>query len=345
MKRFRIIIIWSITALLIQSGVFFTVDKYYEKTLLNTKVKEVIVVKPKVVVKSISIKIPTTAKEIKASFDGKYLSYYDSSKLTIINTITGTTNVMESETKYELIYSKWLPDVNSMILCERNLNSKKTIDIFTYNANNNSKQASTDSDNNDITFTLTNSKDTISDIEMSTTMGIFYIKVVKSSLKNEIFNNDVNGNIVSIFTNKNIGNINAFRLKPNLIYEDASTNLIKVTKTSWSAGKMKACLINTDNEDNIYLGTLLNGKIEKIMYGSTDKAIDEWMSLSLQVPADKKDIIVTKNGQIYLDSSVEGYVTNQVSKKKTTYKGTILLITDKKIITDENGNINTIDLT
>ena len=91
-----------------------------------------------------------------------------------------------------------------MVLCERDLDKKTTINIFTYNADNDNKQAPTDTNNHDIKFTITNSKDTIGDIEMSTTMGIMYIKSMKNSWKSDIFNNDVNGRTQTIFNNKYI---------------------------------------------------------------------------------------------------------------------------------------------
>lgn len=344
MKTFKRIVVWSLTAILLQSGAFFIADKYYEKTLLNTKVKEEVVGKQKEVDQNLSIKIPSTAKKTEASFDGKYLSYYDDSKLTVVNSFTGKSTVVAAEANSEQVYSKWLPDINSMVLCERDLGKKTTINIFTYNADNDNKQAPTDTNNHDIKFTITNSKDTIGDIEMSTTMGIMYIKTMKNNWRSDIFNNDVNGKTVSIFTSKNIGNTNVFQHKPNLIYEDTSNNLIKVTNTSWSIGKLKACLFNTDTEDNIYIGALSNGKVQKIMYGSMDQSIDKWKSLSLQTPVDKKNIIVTKNGAIYLHNSLEGYVTNEISMKKTSYTGNLLRITDAKIISIENGIIKKTDL-
>ena len=344
MKTIKRIVIWSVIALLLQSGTFFLADRYYQKTLLNTKVTEEIVGNQTELDQNLTINIPTTAKQIQASFDGKYLSYYDNSKLVVINSFTGKSNVVSAEKNSEQVYSKWLPDINSMVLCERDLNKKTTINIFTYNADNDNKQAPTDTNNHDIKFTINNSKDTIGDIEMSTTMGIMYIKAMKNSWRSDIFNNDVNGKTATIFTGKNIGNMNVFQHKPNLIYEDTLTNLIKVTNTNWSIGKIKACLFNTDNEDNIYIGTLQNGKVQKIMYGSTDKSVDKWTSLSLDAPVDRKSVIVTKNGAIYLDNNLEGSVTNQVSKKKIYYAGNLLRITDKKIISVENGTIKKIDL-
>jgi len=345
MKILKRTLIWSITALLLQSGIFFVIDKYYKNTLLNTKVKEEVVDKTTKPTPEISINIPSTAKEVQASFDGKYLSYYDNSNLMVVNSSTGKSNIVNVEKNSQQIYCKWFPDTNSIVLCERDLISKTTINIFTYNADNDLKQAPTDTTNHDIKFTVANSNATIGDIEMSSVMQIFYIKTMENSLKSNIFNNNVNGRTVPILTNKNIGNINAFQRKPNVVYEDTNTNLIKITNTTWSSGKIKACLLNTDKEDNIYVGTVENGKVKNIIYGSTDKTIDKWTSLVLESPVDKKNVIVTKEGGIYLNNILEGSITDQVSKKKIYYTGDLLKITDKKVISVDNGTIKRIDLT
>lgn len=344
MKNLKRIVTWSILALVLQSCVFFVANAYYKKTLLNTKVKEVKVEKTKEVEKDIPINIPTTSKEIEVSFDGKYVAYYNDSILNVISTYTGEIKTVNAEKDSQQIYYKWLPDVNSMILCERSLVNKTTVSIFNYNADNDKKQISTDSNNNDTKFRLYSSKNTIGDIEMSPMMQTFYIKVMKNSLQSDILNNDVNGNILSVFTNKNIGNINTFNLNSNLIYEDTLNNVVKVSNIGWSSGKIKACLFNTDNEDNIYIGVLKNNKVEKIMYGTTEKVLSKWTSIPLNVPVDKKNIIVTKSGVIYINNILGGNVTNQVTKNKIDYSGKLLLINDKKIISLDNWALKKINL-
>ncbi|MBU3155625.1 hypothetical protein [Clostridium estertheticum] len=344
MKIFKRIVGWSILALVLQSCIFFISDKYYQKTLLNTKVNEEIVKNHKEVDLHLSIKIPTTASKIQSSFDGKYISYYDNSKLTVINSYTGKSDIVGDIDNSQIIYSKWQPDVDSMSICEKKTNMKITINTFTYNADTNKLQTPTDSSNKDITFTLSNSKDIISDIQMSPKMKIYYIKVTRNNWTSDVFNNDVNDETIRIFNSKHIGKIRTFDHKPNLIYEDTSTNLIKVSNIAWSLGNIQACLFNTDNKDNIYIGALKNGKVYKILYGSTDESVKKWTSIVLNSPVDKKLISVTKSGAIFIDSNSEGYVTNQVSKKKTSYAGTIIEITDNKIISIDNGIIKKVNL-
>ena len=80
------------------------------------------------------------------------------------------------------------------------------------------------------------------------------------------------------------------------------------------------------------------------MYGSTNESVKKWTSIVLNSPVDKKHISVTKSGAIFINNNLEGYVTNQVSKKKTSYAGTIIEITDNKIISIDNGIIKKVNL-
>ncbi len=343
MKIIKRIVLWSAISLAIQSCIFFAIDKYYEKSLLNTKVKEVRVDKATKPNKNLIITIPKDSKKIESSYDGKYLSYYHQNNLTVINTYDGTRHTINSEQNSDLIYNKWLPDVNSMFLCERDLSKIRSINVFTYDAENNNKQAPTDSNNHNIALILNGTKDNIDDVEMSTTMGIIYIKALKSNVKSDIFNISVNGNTSTIFNSRSIGKTAVFMHKPNLIYEDTTSNIIKITNSKWSLSN-KACLINTDSEDKLYLGILNGSKVIKVLYGNIEKPISTWASLSLPDPLDKNDIIVTKPGNIYIKNTSDGNITDKKSNKKITYKGTLLSLTDKEILSIDNNKLVRKDL-
>jgi hypothetical protein len=339
MKIIKRIAIWSATALVIQSLMIFMIDKYYEKTLMNTKVTEVRVYKDKKPQNKPIISIPLDAKKIEASFDGQYISYYEHNELNEINTYDGTKHIVNAEKNCQIVYSKWLPDINSMILCEKDLSQKRNINFFSYVADNNNKVAPTDTNNHTLKFTLNSSSDNIINIALSSTMGIMYIKVLKSDGKNDIFYNDVNGKTSSLFSMKNIGNISPFKLKPNLIYEDLNNNTVRITASNWRINNKQTCLFNTDNADNLYIGVLENEKVKKVLYGSIDKSIDKWTSLTFVEPENKNDVLVTKNGKVYVKNNMEGYIIDKATDKKVNYKGTLLKITDKTVISVFNGKL------
>lgn len=344
MKIIKNLVIWSIIAIVFQSVVFFAADRYYETSLLNTKTTEVKIEDTSAFVRNVTINIPSSATKIASSFDGQYLSYYENDKLNVVNTYDGTKQIVSPEKNNEQIYSKWQPDINLMILCEKSLDNPKDISIYTYNADNNSKETPTDSSNADIKLTLNSSNDKISDIEFSTAMNTFYIKTLKANETNDIFFNDVNGNMKSLITSKNIGTIRTFKNKPGLLYEDLSNDVIKFTNENKSIAKENYCILYTDDNENVYMGVLTNGLIDKILYGTTEKSISQWQSINLQSPVNKDSVLITNEGKIYIKYTDSGYILDEQSNKKTSYKGTFLSITDKELLSLENGKLQRVKL-
>ena len=344
MKMLKKFATWSVVALLLQSTLLFMVDKYYEKTLMNTKVTEVRVYKDSKPQKNVSISIPSDAKKLEASFDGKYISYYEDNKLNTINTYDGSKHTINVEKKSELVYSKWLPATNNMILCEQNLNSRRNITFFTYDAENSNKVTPTDTNNHNLILTLNSSTDKISNVVLPSSIGIMYIKALKSNGKNDIFYNDANGKSSLLLSAKNIGNVGAFENKSNLIYDDITNNTVRITNSTWRLNNKQTCLLNTDDSDNLYIGVLENGRVRKILYGSIDDTIDKLTSLTFTETENKINISITRNKKIYVNNSIKGYVIDKATDKKISYKGNLLKVTDKAIISVLNGKLLEVNL-
>ena len=343
MKKIRNVIIWSITSLLIQSVVFFGLDKYYESSLLNTKVTEEIVPNKIIPIKAVTINIPTNATKIEASYNGKYISYYDNDKLTVVNTLDGTSKEVSPEADSTQVFTKWFPDSDTMIIFEKTTVKSSTINLFRYNADNNSKFIPTDTNNKEIKPKLSGGNDNISDIALCPSMNNYYIKVKKSTTRFDILNIDVNGNVSTTLSSRNIGKIDMVNNLPNLIYEDLSTGSIKVNKKNFIYSK-KSCILGTADDDNLYLGVLQNEKVTKIVYGKVSEVLDQWKTIALDSPVDKKEITLTTDGKLYVNTPLEGTLTEKTTGKKTAYKGTLLAITTKEVLSLDNGKLERANL-
>jgi hypothetical protein len=343
MKKIRNIIIWSITSFLIQSAVFFGLDMYYQSTLLNTKVTEVRVPSQNTPKKNITINIPGDAVDVKVSYDGKYISYNENNKWEVVNCFDGTKHEVSPDTNSKIVFTKWFPDSDTMAICENATGKTSVVNIFRYNADNDNKFIPTDSNNHEIKPKIAVSNYKIADIAISSTMGIWYIKVQKSTTKSDILNIDVNGNVLTSLYSKNIGNIDMVKNLPNLIYEDVATGTVKITKKTFNESK-KYCLLGTDDDENLYLGLLQNEKISKIIYGAVNKSMTQWTSLTLDTPIEKKEIIITDNGKILTNNSFEGTLTENSTGKKTAYNGTLLKVTNTEVLSLSNGKLERINL-
>jgi len=338
MKIIKNIIIWSIIAVILQSAVFFTADKYYKNSLMNTKTTEVKIEDKSTNTKNIDINIPSSATKVESSFDGEYLSYYENNILNVINTSNGEKETVPAEKNNRQIYSKWLPDINIIILCEKSIENPTEVSIYTYNAENNSKKSPTDSANVNIKFHLSSSKDKISDIEFSTAMNTFYIKTLKTNGNSDIFFNDVNGNMNHLITSTEIGTIKAFKNIPGLIYENLSDNVITFTNNKKSIDNENYCILSTDDNENIYIGILKDSTVTKILYGSREADISKWYSIDIETPVNKDNIIMNKEN-LYIKYPENSYILNKQNNKKTIYKGNFLAITSSEVLSLENGKL------
>lgn len=337
MSKIKRILLWSIIAILVQTGVFFVTDKYYEKTVLNTNVTEVRVDKNNKTLKNITVNVPSDAKQTEISYDGKYISYYQQNKLNIINTYDGTKHVVGAEKGFTQVYSRWFPDMNSMVICEKDLYQGRNINIYRYNADNDSKFTPTNYKGKDIKLKLNNSSDRISDIAISSAMNIWYIRVTKANGRADIFNIDVNGNVISLLNSRMIGKIGVFNRMTNLIYESRKDNNVYVKNNSWDSLSKDVYLLKVDDSDNLYIGKIKNNKAVKIQFGSIKKNINQWQSIDFNDPVPINHIIITNGGKVYMADSTKGIITDELSSKTTKYEGSIIGIIDKTLYAVNNG--------
>ncbi|SUY63487.1 exported protein [Clostridium sporogenes] len=89
MKLAKRLIIWSIIPLTFELAGLFYVDKYYLATKGQCEIEKVEEKQEKVVDENMQIPIPNEAKDIKLSYDGKYVSYKENNNINIINTTNG----------------------------------------------------------------------------------------------------------------------------------------------------------------------------------------------------------------------------------------------------------------
>ena len=167
-------------------------------------------------------------------------------------------------------------------------------------------------------------------------------------------------------SNDMIGYISMLHNDTNLIYEDAENEEIKnLTKTTvktpvkTSTNKKakgkdtekftekevtknlniefednnRKLLLATDDEDRIYVGLTENGKVSSVIFGDLKTSTDKWKALKLSEMVDRKDIVITKEGNIYIKNDANGVVKNIISNLETNYKGNFVEIHGQYIYT------------
>ncbi len=346
MNLFKKLLIWSVIAVFIESIMFFSLDRIYAKSLSGYKeVKSV----QKTSKKTYNdVKVPENAENIEVSYDGKYISYYEDKVLKVVNSEDGKSQSIDTSSNVSICYFKWIPDSNLILICEKD--NKNRINFYKYNPSKDSKIQITDHDMKPLIIQANSKNDKVENIVTSTDSHVMYTKVLHSNGKSDIYRGNVMNQTEKIKTSNNeIGNISMLNLASDLIYEDKEEDEIKnvvqnVTKNKKGEEKKstkiysiefddnnKKVLLGTDAEDKIYIGMLEKGKVSKILFGDLKTPIDNWKSLKLPEITDKKDIIITKEGDIYINDQSKGYVKNLVSNTETKYNGTFIGIQNKNI--------------
>lgn len=328
--------IWILISLVIQFSILFYLDKFYLKPEKNFQAHKVVQQKP--IKKKIEIMMSEGVKNISASFDGKYISYFENDNIKVVNTEDGNIKAISADSGNKISMYKWLPDRHRMFIAERPAKGTEGDLVLDY------YDISKDVKNRIENVTYRGSQSYIQDIEIAPMTNVIYLKVYRHETRSDIFSSNAMNDIKKLKTAaENIGNMRTLTHKDRLIYEDRIRNKVYVSVENSQIkinGADKLRLLGIDNQDNAYLGDTTNNKVNKIFYGSVEKNNSEqWTQINLADFYDINDIFVAGNGNVYLNDNVKGYVINLNSNNITKYTGTFILMSDVGVFSKDSGKL------
>ncbi|MBK5242398.1 hypothetical protein [Clostridium sp.] len=330
MKWMKRISIWIIVSLSIQGLVLFYLNQYFstvDSKVISKKVEDDKSDK----VKNIDITVPENAENILVSYDAKYLAYYENEKLRIANCKDGSIKNIEVEEGNKISFYEWLPDRNRMLFVEKKSNDESgDLGLYSYDISKGEKVKIKDLKWDDTTSE-------VEDIQVSILTGVTYVKGSNREGVSSIYRFDRMGTMTKVNTiPKFVSNIELIRREDKLVYEGLVYNSIYVTGREEAITIKdvdKLMLIGTDDNDNVYLGELKDNITSKIYYGQISDDTDEWKDIDLQDPSEKKDLFVSSVGKVYQNDSLRGVVKEIKSGILTSYKGKLLQLYTKGIVT------------
>jgi len=337
MKWLKRISIWIVVSLTLQCLGLFYIDHYFLATDSKVVTKKVVEDKS-VQEKNIDINIPTNAKYISVSYDAKYLSYYEDEQLKIVNCKDGKIENIEAEDGTKICFAEWLPDRNRMLLVEKKSddNSSNLI-LYSYDVKKGEKLKS-----KELAWGGTNAL--VEDIQLSTLTGVTYVKVSNDGAGSSIYRIDRNADMSKINTiPKFVSNIALVRHEDKLVYEGTVYNKIYVTNSQESIkidGVDKLTLIGTDSEDNVYVGQLKDNLVSKVYYGKTSQDSNQWKVINLQTPASKENLFISSDNKVYQNDELKGVLKDINSGSQTSYKGKLLQLYTKGVVSLVNNKIS-----
>lgn len=329
MKHLKKIIVWAMLSLFIQLSGLFYLDKFYFINETSFKEKKVDVAAKKKASKA-DIKIPEKAINITTSYDGKYLAYFVGETLKVLNTDNGEEKNVQLEDAAKVSYYKWLPDVNSIIIAEKYTSNKGDYLMLTnYDVAKNKKKDIKDERNGESGHIyLPDKKSEVEDIELSTLTNIIYVKIGHNGGKNALYSINVMGQMEKKRINSYVtGNFVIFPHEDKLAYDDLTYHKVYVTGVQGAInikGVTRPTTIAVDSDDRLYIGQTEGEKIKKIFFGTIKESTDNWKSIDLKVPAERKDIYVSEDGKVYANDNLRGVVTDLGTGMETSYKGEFL---------------------
>lgn len=339
-KDIKKFLFWSLCALVIQNLLFIYIDKKYLGSELSIEAEKV---SNNTTSKMYDILLPQNAKDIKVSYDGRFISYFDNNVLKVADSNKGVVNVINPNYRMSISYYKWLPDDDLLILAEKTdtSESKQSISFFSYDAEKDNKRELTDFNNQKLKIDLLSNKEYIDSMACSTSTNIWYIKIVNSFHKSDIYMVNVMNEISKVKINDgNLGNIALLTNNTNLIYEQGDN--IKVLNKNMNIrvnNGDKISLLATDNKDKLYIGEVKENKITRILFGELDTPLNKWANIKLDEPMEEKNIIITEKGNIFIKDSLKECLIDVKNKNKNGFQGNFIGIYDDNIICVHNQRV------
>lgn len=336
MKIIKRIVIWSMLSLALQMSGFYYINKYYLSDETHITVSKLTKNTP--TEKTAEVSVPQGAENISASYNGKYVAYYDSGVLKVVDMSTGEINNVEFDNGVEVSYFKWLSDRNRMLIAEKHKTSSgMSFELSYYDVDKDTKDSITE-------LTWAGKNADVSDIEASPLTNMIFIKIALNDYQSSIYSLNIMGNKTKTTTVvSTIGNICIVPHVDKLYYEDSQNDRIYATGTK---GKMvigssdKLALLSIDSSDNVYIGELADdGTIKRIYYGQAGAATSTYGYMDLASPVMKEDICISTDGKVYLNDSFKGILTEFSTGKQYTYKGNFIQIYDGGIVSLSDNKV------
>ncbi|MBI6872796.1 hypothetical protein [Clostridium aciditolerans] len=344
MKVLKRLIIWSLIPITLELIGLLYVDKFYLSDETNFNAKKVDIISKKGPNK-INVKIPESAKNVGVSYNGNYISYYDNDVLYVVDTSNNKKKELKFENGAEFSSYKWLPDRDIMLIAEKYTGGfdANHLKFESYNAKKDAKSFLSNENNKEMKISLPDDKYEVLDMAISSATNVTYVKVGKEGVRSRLYRINVMAQVEETkYPNCKLGKIAAQNKEDRLIYEDTTYNRIRGIglKNPIATGENAThYLLNTDAEDQIYIGNGQNGKVKKIFIINLKKTKDNMKTMTLPESVDKSNIYIARDGRIFVNNPSKAVVTELGTGKETEYKGKLVQIYNLGVISIDNNKL------
>lgn len=335
MKYIKRLVAWALLSLIIQVGTLFILDRFIFAQSSEFQSKKIELEKP--YEDKINIKIPKGADDIKISYNGKYMTYYNNDRLNIIETKSGASKKVETNKKGEILYYEWLSERDMIVILEKvNKKGKDMIELVTYNPKNAATSFVTE-------ICSYESGMEIKNVTESVFTSVYYVYVSNPGGYDRCFRIDINNDKFDVsIKSAAMSNMEVIPHTDRLIYDDSVNSIIYATspdlKLKFNTNN-KLRLIGIDRNDVIYVGELSGDKISGIIYGKIDEDTSKWSSIKLDSLVNSNDLFFNSESQILVNNILEGKIKNMTTGKEVEYTGRFIDAKDGFIAVNNDGKL------
>ena len=293
-----------------------------------------------------NFKVPEAAQNISMSYNAKFVAYLLDGVLHIKNADSGNDKKVAGLAKDSITYFRWLPDRDMVIFSSNTKNGEKgTIQMSTYEADSETLR-----DYPEISGLASDSQ--VMDIELSPYTNVVYSKIKTSDNKSKIIKFNVMSQYAHVMNLGADAIIKECTFVNKLVYQNEEESVyvydgINKTKNKVPIDADKVRILDIDLDDTLYIGILdSSGKVSQIYHQkiADEKLSDNWTKVTLKESTSVEDIVISGNGNIYVNNKNENKIVNVVNDLKASYRGEFIEVLDGALVSRDKNKIDVTSL-
>lgn len=339
MKIIKKLALWLVCVTILELVGFTYVNNHFlaKETTVTTKN----ILREKLSSEQELSKIPEGASEINISCDGKYMCYSQNNELRFMDLASKKEEIINPSPDSRIVLNKWVEGIDNLLIIEQSTKTDNTFSVCWYNVLEHIKNKPMQLSNDLYNKYLKLQKVKIENVSISSGTESFILQTIDSKGKKRINTVTFNGSIGYFDESKEIENIYLLNSTEKFIYEDRSDGKIKAYdsvrgEVPLDTSKLgNAILLKVDKDDNVFIGSLKDNKINKIYYKSMVIDNDSFKIIDLKKNIDRINLITTFDGNNY--EIKRDAVKNLKNNKEYKFKGQFLQISNNNIFSIDNG--------
>lgn len=340
-KYFRFFSLGVGLFLLIDIGALTYLNNSYLKDSGSFTVKKITSTVPKNTVKEVAIDID--ASNLQVSHDGGYLCYLKNNGIIVEDLASGQKFPIPQVSNMKVSSYKWIYDRNRILITETAAGYQHYGKLYYFDMTDKRLTEIRDNYyNKNIKISLTDSSDSITDIDMSAQTDLTFLKVTSSSGNSKIWESNimVSTNSLPDTVVNNIGKIACLKRSETLFYESTSSGKvyqygIHVPININGASNLR--ILGVDQNDNIYFASIAGNQVSCVYYGTSKD--NNWHKINVGQSVKASQLYVTYQGNIYEDFPSSNTITNLLTYIKQRYSGGMTGVFDSGFLTQKSDRI------